>query len=92
MEIAAPRRIFPVLIIVLGALFALVPYWGDDVGLRESFLLAAVYITLASNLPQLTKSVVIAGPGASSLTVDGNSHQFEPFNIASGITVTIAPE
>ena len=50
MEIAAPRRIFPVLIIVLGALFALVPYWGDDVGLRESFLLAAVYITLASNL------------------------------------------
>src|SRR6266568_2668612 len=33
-----------------GALFALVPYWGDDVGMRESFLLAAVYITLASNL------------------------------------------
>ena len=48
--IAAPRRVFPALIVLFGALFALVPYWGDDVGLRESFLLAAVYITLASNL------------------------------------------
>jgi branched-chain amino acid transport system permease protein len=49
-DIDASRRIFPILVVVLGALFALVPYWGDDVGLRESFLLAAVYITLASNL------------------------------------------
>jgi branched-chain amino acid transport system permease protein len=49
-EIPAVRRVFPSLIILFGALFALVPYWGDDVGLRESFLLAAVYITLASNL------------------------------------------
>jgi branched-chain amino acid transport system permease protein len=49
-ELVAPRRIFPVLIVLFGALFALVPYWGDDVGLRESFLLAAVYITLATNL------------------------------------------
>jgi len=49
-EIPAARRVFPSLIILFGALFALVPYWGDDVGLRESFLLAAVYITLASNL------------------------------------------
>ena len=48
--IATPRRVFPALIVLFGALFALVPYWGDDVGLRESFLLAAVYITLASNL------------------------------------------
>src|SRR5262249_60369844 len=32
------------------ALFALVPYLTDDVQLRESLLLAAVYITLASNL------------------------------------------
>jgi branched-chain amino acid transport system permease protein len=47
---AAPRHIFPVLIIVFGLLFALVPYVADDVGLRESFLLAAVYITLATNL------------------------------------------
>jgi branched-chain amino acid transport system permease protein len=50
LETAASRRIFPSLIVGLGALFALVPYWGDDVGLRESLLLAAVYITLASNL------------------------------------------
>ena len=49
-EIATPRRVFPALIVLFGALFALVPYWGDDVQLRESFLLAAVYITLASNL------------------------------------------
>ncbi len=48
--IAASRRVFPTLIVLFGVLFALVPYWGDDVGLRESFLLAAVYITLASNL------------------------------------------
>ena len=47
---AAPRRLFPGLIILLGLLLAVVPYWSDDVGLRESFLLAAVYITLASNL------------------------------------------
>jgi branched-chain amino acid transport system permease protein len=47
---AASRRVFPTLIVLFGVLFALVPYWGDDVGLRESFLLAAVYITLASNL------------------------------------------
>ena len=49
-RLAAPRRLFPGLIILLGLLFAIVPYWSDDVGLRESFLLAAVYITLASNL------------------------------------------
>lgn len=30
--------------------FALVPYLGDDVQLRESLLLAAIYIILASNL------------------------------------------
>ena len=29
-------------------------------------------ILLGSNLPQLTKSVIIAGPGATNLTVDGN--------------------
>src|SRR5882724_5752477 len=49
-EIATPWRVFPGLIVLFGVLFALVPYWGDDVGLRESFLLAAVYITLATNL------------------------------------------
>jgi branched-chain amino acid transport system permease protein len=46
----ARRHLFPGLIVLLGLLFAIVPYWSDDVGLRESFLLAAVYITLASNL------------------------------------------
>src|SRR5260221_13573748 len=49
-EFTTQRRVFPILIVLFGALFALFPYWDDDVGLRESFLLAAVYITLASNL------------------------------------------
>jgi branched-chain amino acid transport system permease protein len=47
---APARGVFPGALIVLGALIAIVPYWADDVELRESFLLAAVYITLASNL------------------------------------------
>jgi branched-chain amino acid transport system permease protein len=49
-EIPVSRRVFPGLIILFGLVFAIFPYWSDDVGLRESFLLAAVYITLASNL------------------------------------------
>src|SRR6266568_7962097 len=47
---AAPRAFFPSLLILLGLAMAVVPYWSDDVQLREGFLLAAVYITLASNL------------------------------------------
>src|SRR6266540_2075279 len=35
---------------LFGVLFVMVPAWSDDVQLRESLLLAAVYITLASNL------------------------------------------
>jgi branched-chain amino acid transport system permease protein len=46
----APRHIFPGAIVVLCLLFGLLPYLADDVGWRESFLLAAVYITLATNL------------------------------------------
>jgi branched-chain amino acid transport system permease protein len=44
------RRPFPWLIVIAALLFALVPYFTNDVGLRESLLLAAVYIILASNL------------------------------------------
>jgi branched-chain amino acid transport system permease protein len=47
---AVARHVFPALIVMFGLLFALAPYAADDVGLRESFLLAAVYITLATNL------------------------------------------
>ena len=43
-------RPFPWLIALIAALFALVPAWSGSVQLRESLLLAAVYITLASNL------------------------------------------
>lgn len=44
------RRPFPWLIVAAALLYALYPYFTDDVGLRESLLLAAVYIILASNL------------------------------------------
>jgi branched-chain amino acid transport system permease protein len=44
------ERPFPWLIVALTVACAVVPYWTDDVSLRESLLLAAVYVTLASNL------------------------------------------
>ena len=44
------RRPFPWLVLIVTAAFALVPLWRNDVQLRESLLLASVYITLASNL------------------------------------------
>jgi branched-chain amino acid transport system permease protein len=43
-------RPFPWLVLIVTAAIALVPLWRDDVQLRESLLLACVYITLASNL------------------------------------------
>jgi branched-chain amino acid transport system permease protein len=44
------RRPFPWLIVAAAVLYALVPYFTDDVQLREGLLLAAVYMTLASSL------------------------------------------
>ena len=44
------RRPFPWFVIAAALLYALYPYFTNDVGLRESLLLAAVYIILASNL------------------------------------------
>lgn len=44
------RRTFPWLIVVVALVFALLPYWSDDVQLRESLLLASVYVILASSL------------------------------------------
>jgi branched-chain amino acid transport system permease protein len=41
---------FPWLVIAVTMLFVALPLWGSNVQLRESLLLAAVYITLASNL------------------------------------------
>src|SRR3982751_6347619 len=52
-EPAAPplrRYAMPAVIVIFALAYALVPYLTDDVQLRESFLLAAVFITLASNL------------------------------------------
>ena len=44
------RRAFPWVIASAALLYALFPYVTNDVQLRESLLLAAVYIILASNL------------------------------------------
>lgn len=44
------RRPFPWLILGISLIFALLPYWTDDVQLREGLLLAAVYVILASSL------------------------------------------
>ncbi len=44
------RRPFPWLILGVSLVFALLPYWTDDVQLREGLLLAAVYVILASSL------------------------------------------
>jgi branched-chain amino acid transport system permease protein len=44
------RRPFPWLILALSLVCALLPYWTDDVQLREGLLLAAVYVILASSL------------------------------------------
>src|ERR1700731_3474368 len=44
------RRPFFWIVAVVIADFAIAPSIGNDVGMRESLILAAVYITLASNL------------------------------------------
>lgn len=44
------RRPFFWFIVLVTVAFALVPLWGDNVELREDLILAAVYMTLASNL------------------------------------------
>jgi len=44
------RRPFFWIISAVVAAFAIWPVWGNNVGLRESLIIAALYITLASNL------------------------------------------
>ncbi|MGB7256704.1 MAG: branched-chain amino acid ABC transporter permease [Pseudolabrys sp.] len=44
------RRPFPWLIVIFTAVCAVLPVVTDDVSLRESILLAAVYVTMATNL------------------------------------------
>lgn len=48
--LSMPRRPFFWIITLAVAAFALAPVYGNDVSLRESLLLDALYITLASNL------------------------------------------
>jgi branched-chain amino acid transport system permease protein len=49
-RVAVLRQPFPWLIGLVALLFAILPLWGTNVQLRESLLLAAIYMTLASNL------------------------------------------
>lgn len=44
------RHPYPWLIALVAVLFVALPLWGDDVQMRESLLLGAVYVTLASSL------------------------------------------
>ena len=48
--LSMPRRPFFWIITLAVVAFALAPVYGNDVSLRESLLLDALYITLASNL------------------------------------------
>ena len=65
------------------AIFAIAPTVGDDVGLRESLILAALYITLASNLNLMLGyagyinfgSIVFFGLGGYILRVAGQRAQ-----------------
>lgn len=45
-----PQRPFFWIVMAVIAIFAIAPVFGDNVELRESLILAALYITLASNL------------------------------------------
>ena len=47
-------------------------------------------IPLASALPALAANVTITGPGASVVAVDGNSQQFQPFSVNSGVTASLS--
>jgi branched-chain amino acid transport system permease protein len=44
------RRSFPWFVVAVTIIYALYPYFTNNVGLRESLLLAAIYVTLAINL------------------------------------------
>jgi hypothetical protein len=46
-------------------------------------------ITLGSSLPSISGNLTIIGPGAAQLTISG-AGSFQPFDIASGVTVAIS--
>ena len=60
---------------------------GDTITFRLSF---PATITLTTNELVVDKSIVISGPGANVLTVNGNSSTYRVFHISPGKTVTIS--
>lgn len=46
-------------------------------------------ITLASDMPAITQTLTITGPGASNLAVSGNN-QYRPFDVSGPLTLTIS--
>ncbi len=92
------RRPFFWIIALVLAIFVLVPWLGNDVQLRESLLLAALYITLASNLNLMLGyagyinfgSIVFFGLGGYICVWLVNSYQWPLFAslIVAGIGVS----
>ena len=93
------RRPFSWIILAVVAIFAIAPVVGDNVELRESLILAALYITLASNLNMMVGyagyinfgSIVFFGLGGYICVWLVNAHAW-PLGVsllAAGIGVSI---
>ena len=93
------RRPFSWIILAVIAIFAIAPVVGDNVELRESLILAALYITLASNLNMMVGyagyinfgSIVFFGLGGYICVWLVNAHAW-PLGVsllAAGIGVSI---
>ncbi len=93
------RRPFFWMILAVIAIFAIVPVFGNNVELRESLILAALYITLASNLNLMLGytgyinfgSIVFFGLGGYICVwlVDAHDWPLAASLLAAGICVSI---
>lgn len=74
-----------------GTLRAAIITANADVSINEIDFSSALSgtITLASHLPNITSSLTISGPGASSLTISGNS-SYNMFNVVGGSVLTLS--
>jgi len=66
---------------------------NGDAGSTIAFTVSGPQISVTGDLPQVTAPTTIAGPGASALTIEGNSHKLFDFKSAgtstvSGLTIT----
>jgi branched-chain amino acid transport system permease protein len=93
------RRPFFWIIMAVIAIFAILPALGDDVELRESLILAALYITLASNLNLMLGyagyinfgSIVFFGLGGYICVwlVSAHAWPLDASLLAAGVSVSI---